>query len=77
LLVGLHSLSELAGMRGPVSGRELMLLLGEASFGSAPLYVIGHNTNSIAEVRTAIAAGANAVDASVEGGVALRACLAL
>jgi glycerophosphoryl diester phosphodiesterase len=63
--VGVRSLAQLAGLRGVVSLRELMDLLGQARFGPAPVYLIGHNTNSIAEVRAALAAGANAIEIDV------------
>lgn len=60
-----RALARLAGIRGVVSLRELILLLGDARFGPAPFYVIGHNTNSLAQVRGALSDGANAVEVDV------------
>ncbi len=63
--ISVRSLAQLAGIRGAVSVRELITLLGERRFGPMPLYIIGHNTNSIAEVNDALDAGANAVEVDV------------
>jgi hypothetical protein len=46
--VNARALAQLAGIRGAVSLRELMVLLGSRGFGPASLYILGHNTNSIA-----------------------------
>jgi glycerophosphoryl diester phosphodiesterase len=64
-------------MAGPVSVRELMILLGPAAFGPRPFYVIGHNTNTIREVEDALDQGANAVepDVNVYLGDELRLCI--
>lgn len=63
--VGVRSLAALAGMQDAVSLRELIVLLGPGGFGPTPVYLIGHNTNSAAEVRTALAGGANAVEIDI------------
>ena len=63
--ISVRSLAQLAGISGTVSVRELITLLGERQFGPMPLYIIGHNTNSIAEVNDALDAGANAVEVDV------------
>jgi glycerophosphoryl diester phosphodiesterase len=67
-LVSVRSLAVLAGMGGVdgvVSIRELMELLGDRQFGPMPVYVIGHNTNTIGEVIEALNSGANAVEIDV------------
>ena len=63
--IGVRSLVKLAGIRGAVSVRELITLLGEGGFGPMPVYIIGHNTNSISQVNDALDAGANAVEVDV------------
>ena len=65
LMVSVRSLAVLAGMDGVVSVRELMELLGDRQFGPMPVYVIGHNTNTIGEVIDALNAGANAMEIDV------------
>jgi hypothetical protein len=59
------TLANSAQMSGSVSVRDLMTLLGPASFGRRPFYVIGHNTNRISEVKEAENAGANVVEPDV------------
>ena len=63
--VGVRSLAQLAGMKGVISVRELMVLLGTKKFGPAPFYILGHNTNTISDVVTAIHQGVNAVEVDV------------
>lgn len=63
--VSVRSLAQLAGIRTAVSLRELITLLGDRRFGPMPVYIIGHNTNSIAEVKDALEQGANAVEVDV------------
>ncbi len=65
LMVSVRSLAVLAGMDGVVSIRELMELLGDRQFGPMPVYVIGHNTNTIGEVIDALNSGANAMEIDV------------
>jgi hypothetical protein len=64
-LVSVRALAVLAGMDGVVSIRELMELLGDRRFGPMPVYVIGHNTNTIREVIDSLNSGANAVEVDV------------
>jgi PLAT/LH2 domain len=60
-----RALARLAGLSGQVSLRELITLLGPATFGPRPFYIFSHNPNSIAEVNDALAAGANAIEPDV------------
>jgi hypothetical protein len=60
-----RSLAQLAGIMGTVSARQLMTLLGDRRFGPSPIYILGHNTNSIVEVKSALDGGANAVEVDV------------
>ena len=63
--ISVRSLAALAGLNGVVSLRELLGLLGGRQFGPMPLYLIGHNTNKLSEVRGFLAGGANAVEVDV------------
>ena len=63
--VSVLALARLAGLHGVVSLQELILLLGDGRFGPAPFYIIGHNTNSLAQVTEALHDGANAVEIDV------------
>src|SRR6185312_1131934 len=60
-----RGLAKLAGVSGDVSLRELMELLGPAEFAPRPVYVLGHNTNSHAEVIEAFEAGANGLEIDI------------
>lgn len=60
-----RALADIAGVGGVVSLRELIVLLGDAAFGPRPLYVLGHNTNTIADVNVALDSGANALEIDV------------
>ena len=44
---------------------QLRLLPGPRNFGPSPFYILGHNTNSIAQVNAALDQGANAVEVDV------------
>lgn len=63
--VNVRSLAQLAGITGSISIHELITLLGDRRFGPKPFYVIGHNTNTIAEVYASLDSGANAVEVDV------------
>ena len=60
-----RSLAQFVGIRGAISVRELMTLLGGRQFGPAPFYILGHNTNSMAEIEKVIGGGANALEIDV------------
>ena len=60
-----RALAALAGIAGVVSLRDLMALLGDATFGPRPVYILGHNTNTLPEVHAALDAGANALEIDV------------
>lgn len=63
--IGVKALAQIAGITGPISLRELISLLGDRRFGPSPFYILGHNTNSVEEVNSALDAGANAVEVDV------------
>lgn len=69
-LLGLYqdaSAKELAGVYGIMptfSLKQVLELVGRGNV-SRPFYIIGHNTNSIAEVNAALTSGANAVEIDV------------
>jgi hypothetical protein len=50
---------------GTVSVRELLDLLEDRRSGQKPFYIIGHNTNSVEKVNSALDAGANALEVDV------------
>jgi glycerophosphoryl diester phosphodiesterase len=62
---GVRALAQFVGIKGAVSIRDLIALLGDKHFGPVPLYILGHNTNTINDVVTAIKQGANAIEVDV------------
>jgi glycerophosphoryl diester phosphodiesterase len=65
LPTSVRSLAQFVGIRGIISVRDLMCLLGSKEFGPVPVYFLGHNTNSIREVTAALGQGANAIEVDV------------
>lgn len=63
--IGVRWLAQLVGIKGVISVRELMTLLGTKQFGPAPFYILGHNTNTIGDVITALNQGVNALEVDV------------
>jgi hypothetical protein len=63
--INLRALAHLAGIANPISVKELIVLLGERRFQPKPFYVIGHNTNSTAEINASLDSGANAVEIDI------------
>jgi hypothetical protein len=60
-----RALAAIAGMRDAISVRDLILLLGDKAYGPRPIYILGHNTNTIDQVKDALRAGANALEIDV------------
>jgi PLAT/LH2 domain len=63
--VSVRWLAELVGIKGVISIRELMILLGRRHFGPTPFYIVGHNTNTTTDIMSAIKRGANALEVDV------------
>jgi glycerophosphoryl diester phosphodiesterase len=61
----IRSLAQFVGIKGTISVRDLMTLLGDRKFGPVPFYILGHNTNTIGDVIAAIHQGANAIEVDV------------
>ena len=62
--VSVRAVADVFGLATPISCRQLFTL-AQGSAVPRPFYLIGHNTNSIADVRAALSAGANAVEVDV------------
>jgi glycerophosphoryl diester phosphodiesterase len=60
-----RALAAIAGMPNAISVRDLILLLGDKAYGPRPIYILGHNTNTIEHVKGALGAGANALEIDV------------
>lgn len=60
-----RALAQLAGMSGNILLSELITLLGPSGYGPRPFYIVAHNPNRIADVNSALAAGANAIEPDV------------
>ncbi|MFO0592888.1 MAG: PLAT/LH2 domain-containing protein [Polyangiaceae bacterium] len=58
-------LARAAGLRDPISTRELIGLLGPTEVGPRPFYVVGHNPNTIEDVLKVLGKGANAIEPDV------------
>jgi len=63
--VTVRALSALVGLRGDISVKQLIELLGPREFGPTPFYILGHNTNKIPDVYEALNHGANALEIDV------------
>jgi glycerophosphoryl diester phosphodiesterase len=61
----IRSLAQFVGIKGDISVRDLITLLGSRQFGPVPFYILGHNTNTISDVMAAIHQGANAIEVDV------------
>jgi glycerophosphoryl diester phosphodiesterase len=61
----IRSLAQFVGIKGFISVRDLIILLGGRQFGPVPFYILGHNTNTIGDVIAAIHQGANAIEVDV------------
>lgn len=62
--VSLKAVAQVFGLSAPFSFKQLSAS-AESGNVPRPFYLVGHNTNSIADVRAALAAGANAVEVDV------------
>ena len=59
-----RAIADVFGLTAPISCRQLCTL-AQGSTVPRPFYLVGHNTNSIADVLAALSAGANAVEVDV------------
>src|SRR5690349_20641194 len=62
--VSLTAAAEVFGISVPFSYKQVSAAV-ESGNVPRPFYIIGHNTNTIADVKSALASGANAVEADV------------